>query len=50
VEKSEEIWLIGWFMMLNATFKNIPGKLWWSVLLVEETGAPAENHLPAANH
>jgi hypothetical protein len=37
-------------MMLNATFKNIPGKLWWSVLLVEETGAPAENHLPAANH
>jgi hypothetical protein len=45
VEKSEEIWLIGWFMMLNATFKNIPGKLWWSVLLVEETGAPAENHL-----
>ena len=23
---------------------------WWSVLLVEETGVPAENHRPAASH
>ena len=24
--------------------------LWWSVLLVEETGLPGENHRPAASH
>jgi hypothetical protein len=24
--------------------------LWWSVLLVEETRVPRENHWPAANH
>ena len=24
--------------------------LWWSVLLVEETGGPRDNHRPAASH
>ena len=27
-----------WFMVFNATFNNISIILWWSVLLVEETG------------
>jgi hypothetical protein len=36
--------------MLNATFNNISVILWQSVLLVEETGAPEENHQPAASH
>jgi hypothetical protein len=33
----------GWVrvMVINATFNNISVILWWSVLLVEETG---ENH------
>jgi hypothetical protein len=31
-------------MVFNATFDNI------SVLLVEETGVPGENHKPAASH
>ena len=30
-------------MVFNATFNNI---LWWTVLLVEETGVPGENHRP----
>jgi hypothetical protein len=37
-------------MVLNATFNNISVISWWSVLLVEETGAPGENHRPAASH
>jgi hypothetical protein len=40
----------GWFMVFNTTFNNIPAILWWSVLLVEETGVPGENHRPAASH
>ena len=32
--------------MFNATFNNISVKLWRSVLLVEETGVPVENHQP----
>jgi hypothetical protein len=31
-------------MVLDATFNNISVISWWSVLLVEETGGPAENH------
>ena len=31
-------------MMLNATLNNISVISWWSVLLVEETGVPGENH------
>jgi hypothetical protein len=37
-------------MVFNVIFKNILVILWWSVLLVEETGVPGENHLPAASH
>ena len=33
-------------MLFNATFNNISVKSWRSVLLVEETGVPGENHLP----
>jgi hypothetical protein len=31
-------------MMFNATFNNISDITWQSVLLVEETGVPNENH------
>jgi hypothetical protein len=31
-------------MVLNATFNNISVTSWRSVLLVEETGVPGENH------
>ena len=37
-------------MVFNATFNNISLISWWSVLLVEETGVPRENHRPAASH
>jgi hypothetical protein len=36
------------FMVFNATFNNISVILWRSVLLVEETGVPRENHRPVA--
>jgi hypothetical protein len=37
---------------VNSTFINIPvtAILWGSVLLVEETGVPGENHRPVASH
>ena len=38
------------FMVLNVTFNNISGISWQSVLLVEETGVPRENHRPTASH
>ena len=38
------------FMVFNATFNNISVIPWRSVLLVEETGGPGENHRPAASH
>jgi hypothetical protein len=31
-------------MMFNATFNNISVISWLSILLMEETGAPKENH------
>jgi hypothetical protein len=31
-------------MVFNATFNNISVISWQSVLLVEETGSPGENH------
>ena len=37
-------------MVFNTTFNNISAISWWSVLLVEETGGPRENHWPVANH
>jgi hypothetical protein len=36
-------------MMFNTTFKNISAISCGSVLLLEETGVPGKNHLPAAN-
>jgi hypothetical protein len=38
------------FMVLNAIFNNISVILWRSVLLVEETEGPGENHQPAVSH
>jgi len=35
-------------MVFNATFNNIAVVSWRSVLLVEETGVPGENHRPVA--
>jgi len=37
-------------MLFNATFNNISVILWRSVLLLEETRIPGENHIPAASH
>ena len=37
------------FMVFNATFSNVSVILWRSVLLVEETGIPRENHGLAAS-
>ena len=36
-------------MVFNATINNISAILWWSVLLVDETGVPGENHRPATS-
>jgi len=37
-------------MVFNATFNNISVISWLSILLVEETEVPGENHRPAARH
>ena len=39
-------------MVFNVTFNNISviSCPWGSVLLMEETGVPWENHWPAASH
>ena len=34
-------------MMFNATFNNISGLSWWSILLVEETGVPRKTNDPS---
>ena len=39
-----------WCLLFNATFNNISVISLWSVLLVEENGAPGENHRPVACH
>ena len=36
--------------VFNTTFNNILVISWHSVLLVEETGVPGENHPPIASH
>ena len=41
---------MGGGMVFNATFNNMSGISWRSVLLVEETGMPGENHRPAVSH
>ena len=37
-------------MVFNATFDNISVISWRSILLVEVTGVPRENHRPAPSH
>ena len=37
-------YLMVWFMVFYATFNYILVILWQSVLFVEETGVPTENH------
>ena len=37
-------------MVFNATFNTISVISWQSVLLVEETGEPGENHRSVARH
>ena len=37
-------------MVFNVTFINISAMSWRSVLLVEETGGPGENHRPVTSH
>ena len=37
-------------MVIYATFNNSSAILWQSVILVEETGVPRENHQPATSH
>jgi hypothetical protein len=37
-------------VVFNTTFNNISVISWWSVLLVEETGGPSDNHRPAESH
>jgi energy-converting hydrogenase Eha subunit E len=61
VNKSSD-WCITWepwkpnycffvcLMVFNATFNNISVISWRSVLLVEETRGPGENHGPVASH
>jgi hypothetical protein len=39
-----------WVMVFNAIFNNISVISWRSVLLVEETAIPGENHQPVAGH
>ena len=37
-------------MVINATFNNISVISWRSVILMEETEVPGENHRPVAIH
>jgi hypothetical protein len=37
-------------MVFNSTFNNISVILWWSVLLVEETGVPGESYRPVTSY
>ena len=40
--------MVGWFMVFNATFNNISVISWRSVLLEEKTGVHVENHRPVS--
>ena len=45
------IWFgLVWFMVLKTAFNNISVISWRSVLLVEETRVPGENHRPIASY
>ena len=43
-------WLVGWFLVLNATLSNISAISWRPVLVVEEAGVPREDHQPWASN
>jgi hypothetical protein len=45
----QTIWRVR-VMVFNSTFNNISVIAWWSVLLVEDTGVPGENHQPVVSH
>jgi hypothetical protein len=47
---SDLILIFGAKAKAKATFNNISAISWRSVLLVEETGVPGENHRPVASH
>jgi hypothetical protein len=42
--------MIGWFMVFNATFKNISVLSWRSVLLVGKIGVTGQYHRHVASH
>jgi hypothetical protein len=44
-----QVWFGFRFMVFNATFNNISAISWRSVLFVEETGGPGENHNSLTN-
>ena len=46
---NKSTWMV-WFVVFNTTFKNISVILWQSVLLVEETVVPGENHWQTISH
>ena len=48
-QSQENVGLVD-FMVFNATLNNISAISWRSILLVEETGGPGENHWPVASH
>ena len=37
-------------LVFNATFNNISAISWWSILLMERTGVPGENHRQTVSH
>ena len=39
-----------WFIVFHDIFNNISVISWQSVLMVEETGVPEENHRPVASY
>jgi len=39
-----------WFIVFNATFKNISVISWRSILLEEETGVPVASHWQTLSH
>jgi hypothetical protein len=49
LKDSGVVWF-SWFMVFYITFNNISAISWQSVLLVGETGVPAENHRPVTSH
>ena len=47
-QQNVQVWF--WFMVSNATFKNIWVISWRSVLLVQKNGVPGENHRPVTSY